>query len=326
MWAYGLGVDSTAGIIGDWKIGRRPDAILFADVGSEKPETYAYLPIFQQWLASVGFPPVTVVRYQVKNYKHWPPYSTIGENCLTNGTLPSLAFGFKSCSQKWKIGPQDRWTAAWPPAQESWAAGMKVRKAIGYDAGPHDTKRYIKVQDGLDPAYDYVYPLREWGWDRERCKAEILSVGLPVPPKSACYFCPSTHPEELHLLAPFQLRGIVAMEARAHPRLMAYWSQEQVDKYNAGRRARWEAAGRDGPPPKLAKVGDGCAGLWRSKTKAKPALMTEYIRSKGLLPEAEIDEIWNSTPRDLIAFQEAFAEGQHLDELSKFIKQHGLSP
>lgn len=59
--AYGMGVDSTAMLVGLHQRGVRPDLILFADTGGEKPETYAYLPIIQAWLERVGFPPVVVV-------------------------------------------------------------------------------------------------------------------------------------------------------------------------------------------------------------------------------------------------------------------------
>jgi hypothetical protein len=33
------------------------------------------------------------------------------------------------------------------------------------------------------------FPLYEWGIDRCRCKAIIEAAGLPVPPKSSCFFC-----------------------------------------------------------------------------------------------------------------------------------------
>ena len=36
--------------------------------------------------------------------------------------------------------------------------------------------------------YDVFYPLRDWGMDRAACIEEIKSVGLPVPPKSCCFF------------------------------------------------------------------------------------------------------------------------------------------
>jgi hypothetical protein len=60
--ADGLGVNSTGLLIGLSRAEVRPDLILFADTGSEKPETYAYLDIRRQWLRRVGFPDLIVVR------------------------------------------------------------------------------------------------------------------------------------------------------------------------------------------------------------------------------------------------------------------------
>jgi hypothetical protein len=41
------------------------------------------------------------------------------------------------------------------------------------------------------------YPLLEFGYDRERCKAIITTAGLPVPLKSACFFCPASKKSEI---------------------------------------------------------------------------------------------------------------------------------
>jgi 3'-phosphoadenosine 5'-phosphosulfate sulfotransferase (PAPS reductase)/FAD synthetase len=90
--AYGLGVDSTAMLIEFAHRAIRPDLILFADTGGEKPETYAYLPVMQRYLAGVGFPEVVTVRYQPKR----AVYHTLEQQCLHTGTLPSLAYGGKS--------------------------------------------------------------------------------------------------------------------------------------------------------------------------------------------------------------------------------------
>ena len=57
--AYGAGVDSTALLIGLYWAAIHPDLILFADTGSEKPETISYLDVIDRWLASVGMPLVT---------------------------------------------------------------------------------------------------------------------------------------------------------------------------------------------------------------------------------------------------------------------------
>lgn len=48
--AYGGGRDSTAAIIEMHRRGIRIDAIVMADTGNEKPETYAFLVIFNCWL------------------------------------------------------------------------------------------------------------------------------------------------------------------------------------------------------------------------------------------------------------------------------------
>jgi hypothetical protein len=344
--AYGLGVDSTAVLVRFQQLGIRPDLILFADTGNEKQETYDYLPVINEWLARVGFPTVTVVRNVVKNFKHWPPYETLGENCLTNGTLPSLAFGFKSCSLKWKVAPQNRYCSQWGPALEAWARGGKCRKVIGYDAGSNDLKRYAQAQGLEDGDYDYVYPLIEWGWDRDRCKAEIAAAGLPVPPKSACYFCPATQAAELHDFKKTYLRYIVIMEARARPRLEGHIPQEELDERYRVALLRWQskcdqadaakAAGRKGKAtkrptkPRRGVQAKGVLGLWRRGTKGtgkgkakaafKPGMMTDYIRSAGLLPTEEIDRLIANAPEEIISNQQAFAMGLEIPDWHDFIE------
>lgn len=289
--AYGLGVDSTAVLVELYNKNIRPDAILFADTGDEKKETYNYLPVIQQWLQKVDFPQVQVVRYVVSNFKNWPPYYTLGQNCLTNGTLPSLAFGFKSCSLKWKVTPQNKWTDAWTPARECWAAGQQVRKIIGYDNDPKDKKRYAVAKDVEDPKYSYWYPLIEWGMGRNDCKEIIRSAGLAVPPKSACVFCPSTTTDELKEHNKEYLRFIVIMEARAKPRLT------------------------------------DIEGLWRKGVKGtrngkpKPGTMTEFIINEGLLPLSEVQGLQELAPSELIQTQEMFANGLEIPDWHDFLEK-----
>ena len=184
--AWGAGVDSTAMIVELAQRGEPLDMVLFADPGSEKAGTYAFIPIFRQWMADRGIPS-EIVRYRPRNFKHWPPYATIAENMLTNATLPSVVFNRGSCSQKWKASAQDAWTAEWEPARRCWDAGERVVKLIGYDASARDTQRYHHAIGCEDPRYAYRYPLREWMWDRPRCEQRIIDAGLPLPPKSSCW-------------------------------------------------------------------------------------------------------------------------------------------
>ncbi len=44
------------------------------------------------------------------------------------------------------------------------------------------------------------YPLRDWGLSREDCGRIIVAAGLPLPPKSACFFCPSMKQAEIEQL------------------------------------------------------------------------------------------------------------------------------
>jgi hypothetical protein len=285
--AYGLGVDSTAVIVQWIRQSIRPGAILFADVGGEKPETYDYLPIINDYLTRHDYPQVTVVRNQVKDFKHWPPYEDLEQNCLTNGTLPSLAFGFKSCSIKWKQAPQHRWMKSWQPAIDVWAGGGQVVKAIGYDAGPKDMRRR---HDYDNDEYRYIYPLIDWGWDRERCKHEIAQAGLPVPPKSSCFFCPAMKPDEVRALQKNYLRRIVVLEARAAPRL------------------------------------ETIQGLWRNGCKGtrgaqkKPGRMTDFIRDEGLLPVDEIAQLTARVPIELVQAQQKFANGEDIPSWGEFFE------
>lgn len=211
--SYGAGVDSTAMLVGMHQRGERPDVILFADTGAEMPGTYDYLPIIDAWLASVGFPALTIVRNACPRAKH----VSIFANCETNETLPGQAFrggqpGGGNCSARWKHEPMDRWL---------YRAGYLARtRCIGYDAGKRDSKRAAKGSpEATKHKRDtFRYPLQEWGWDRERCEREIAAAGLPVPPKSSCYICPAMKPEELRTMArkhPALLRNAIRLEGVA---------------------------------------------------------------------------------------------------------------
>ena len=185
--SYGMGVDSTAMLVGFQQRGEKPDLVLFADTGSEKPETYAYLDQINPWLTRVGFPAVTVV----KNPRPKSGDQSLGESCIRNRVLPALAYRQHQCSIVWKRDPQLKFVKRWRPAIQAWQRGELVTFCIGYDAGPRDRCRSFKAEGKASAGFANRFPLIEWGWDRERCQREIAAAGLPVPVKSACFFCPA---------------------------------------------------------------------------------------------------------------------------------------
>ena len=251
--AYGAGVDSTAMIIGLVQRGVPLPAILFANTGDEKPETIEYVDIFSRWLQAHGYPGVTTVAYKGNHDR----YTTLGGSCLANQVMPSLAYGGKSCSIKFKREVQEAFLfgkgrgpnkkPGFGPAVEALASGLKVIRAIGYDAGAKDSRRSEIPEDAR---CRYIYPLREWKMDRLDCVKLIISVGLPVPVKSACYFCPASKPLELFWLHAH------------HPDLfMRALEIEEVSRH------------------RFTTV----EGLWRKSTKSRPGSWVAWAIREGLV-------------------------------------------
>lgn len=208
--AYGGGLNSTAMLVEFAEKGISPDLILFADTGGEKPETYAYRDLFSRWLLDRGMGGIITVQNDGM-------YGTLEKNCLDKQMLPSIAYGWKSCSEKYKHRPQNKYVNNWQPARICWAEGGKITKAIGYGI---DEMHRAKIHE--DDKYRYWHPLIEWQWARQDCKDAIMRVGLPVPLKSACFFCPSSTKSEvlrLRAIHPDLFDRAVAMEDNAAPNL-----------------------------------------------------------------------------------------------------------
>lgn len=193
---YGGGTNSTAMLIGMHQRNIPVDLILFSDTGGEQAHTYAYLPIMNQWLSEHGMPEITVVEYT----DQYGGRLTLEQECLRSGTLPAIAYGYKKCSLKHKIAPQDKFCNHYGPCLEVWEQGEKVTKYIGFDAGEEHRKTHAFVYDIQDKKYKKEYPLIDWGWYREDCVAAILQEDLPLPGKSSCFFCPSMKRHEIRTL------------------------------------------------------------------------------------------------------------------------------
>lgn len=200
VWVcYGAGTDSTAMIIRMVLNRERIDLITFADTGAELPHTYNMIPTMNAWLKQRGYPEIQVVRYANRSGKS----ETLEESIVKNETIPSLAFGWHTCSIRFKIEPQVRFAKNFEPFIEAWKRGEKVIRCIGYDAGDADSKRANRSMTKYPHLnlFENRYPLREWGYNRARCREEILAAGLPDPQKSACYFCPARKKHEIEDLA-----------------------------------------------------------------------------------------------------------------------------
>jgi hypothetical protein len=212
--AYGGGTNSAALVVGMIERGYPPPtAILFANTGGELPGVYAHIVMMSGYLVSHGYPPITAVqrvkRDQSLNSLEWRYYET--------NTLPSIAYGLKGCSHKFKIQPQEKWCNNHFKAH--WKAGGKVIRYLGYDFA--EKRRWMKAMVE-DEKYYYQFPLVEWEWTRDDCIAAITRAGLPQPGKSACFFCPSSKKSEVAALRtehPLLFKRALDMETRALPNL-----------------------------------------------------------------------------------------------------------
>ena len=206
--AYGGGVNTIALLLELFRRGERPDGIVMSDPGDEWPETHVYRDtIMNPWLAERGWPTVTVVSV-ISEAPFRPRASkteqtTLMGECNRIKSVPSIAYGKKKCSQKYKARPANWWMERMPFVREAWARGEKVTRAIGYDAD-EPGRAHPQIADALEARrFTPYYPLLDAGINREDCEAIILAAGLPLPHKSACRRCPAN---KLHEWAEFRER------------------------------------------------------------------------------------------------------------------------
>lgn len=253
---FGGGANSTAYILRWLELGRRLDLVLFADTAGEKPETYNHLVHFDVWLKKHGVPTgVTVVAYRDRQ----GDLVELEERCLTTERLPSLAYGFKKCSVRFKRDPQAKFLNNWPVSRPVWEQGRRCIALIGYDADePHRMKKLVELEQKLVRAqrqhpdnpsavrasmkrlYDdarrwvFRFPLLEEDWGREECEEACERLLGYVPAKSSCFFCPASKPAEIRALPPELQHRALAIESNAvstaghTPRLGRYFSWKGV--------------------------------------------------------------------------------------------------
>jgi len=157
--SFGCGVNSVAILVLAQQKKINLDLVVFADTGSEMPETYNYLKN-------------VVLPYCKENNIEFVTVGspTMYEEYYSRKIIPYRMF--RSCTDKYKIRPI--------------RAYLKERYGndnydiiIGIDAGESH-----RAKTGA------LYPLIELNIDRDGCKKIISDAGLSVPIKSGCYFCP----------------------------------------------------------------------------------------------------------------------------------------
>jgi hypothetical protein len=191
IFSFGGGVDSTGMLFEFDRQGYMPDILIFADTGAERPDIYAHIEKLNKWLGDKWGKEIIIVRQP----------ETLEAEVLRRKTLPALAMGFHTCSQKHKIRPIAKWLKA--------NGHKKIIKIIGYDANEFDRARrgLTSVENGKNTEEKGIdlklwFPLIEWGKSRKQLKAEINEIGFCAS-KSSCFYCPAMSLTEVKQLKQF---------------------------------------------------------------------------------------------------------------------------
>lgn len=169
--SFGAGVQSSALILLALE-GRhpKPDLVVFADTGSERPRTYATVKQISRLCRAGGVEFVTV-----------SAGSKLHEDYRKRNTLPMI--GQAICTVKWKIRPVRRCVRARLPCTgpKPWA-----KMWLGITTDESHRMRSSDVQ-----YIENRFPLIEMGWTRADCIG-YLAENYPwlKVEKSGCFMCP----------------------------------------------------------------------------------------------------------------------------------------
>ena len=149
-------------LVAQGEIGK-PDLVLFADTGGESSQTYLHIKNVQKpLLAQLGIPFISIKRSPDTLF--WHSYNL--------GVTPRPPL----CSWMFKRDPVNRYLKP--------LGHHRVMIGISLD---EESRGYKKSAVSW---VENIYPLLELELTRADCIDAITRQGLPVPPKSGCWFCP----------------------------------------------------------------------------------------------------------------------------------------
>lgn len=189
--SYGGGVQSTAMLVlaCQGQLGYDVDAAVFANVGpnSEHPRTLAFIEeVARPYCADHGLKLVEVRHTMVRTGEVRDLHDELMNPERKGLHIPvklggSGAPAQRHCTVKYKIEPIARWLKEHGATKDDPATVL-----VGFS-----TDEIFRVGRGNPPPIQTrAYPLLDLNLSRSACQQLIADAGLPVPPKSSCYFCP----------------------------------------------------------------------------------------------------------------------------------------
>lgn len=171
--SYGAGVNTFALLLKlqEWEI--KPDYVVFADTGNEKPQTYEHMRKYQ-------IPEIERQGLKLIIVKH-PKWNSLLEYTLAKRKMPFRKKRIaRYCTGMFKLDPIIRFETS---VREK---GERFTNLIGI---AYDEIHRMSIV-GRRKWITNAHPLIDHHLTREDCRDIIQKAGYPIPPKSGCDFCP----------------------------------------------------------------------------------------------------------------------------------------
>jgi hypothetical protein len=180
VFSFGGGVQSTAVLV--LAATHRVDCafFVFANVGedSENPATLRYMEEHSEPYAAQHGIVLDTVAKKPTLYQHALESTT---TVAVPMRMSNGAPGNRTCTDRWKIAP-----IAKRLRELGFSKTRPATMGLGISADEWQRARTDSGQKHIRIAY----PLLDLKIDRTACEKIILKAGLPVPPRSSCWFCP----------------------------------------------------------------------------------------------------------------------------------------
>lgn len=184
VFSFGGGVQSVACLVlaAQGKIDYK--TFVFCDVGedTENPETHKYIEQYVLPFAKkheIEFHKV-MKQYKGKKITLWQKLMIESRSIDIPVRMSNGAPGRRNCTVEFKIKPIASFI-------KSLGATKINRGIVGIGISTDEAHR---AKPNRIPHLVSEFPLIDMGLSRLDCKKIISDAGLPVPPKSACFFCP----------------------------------------------------------------------------------------------------------------------------------------
>jgi len=207
--SYGGGIQSTALVVLSVSEGWDVDEIVHVDLlDAESPATREYVRYFREWLQREYGRDITVIeRNMYRDMLDNPGFTPVP----WHGRREKFMLK-RQCTRQYKVQPLTRYLYDWYPDCIRLMLGISVDE-------------YHRMRDSSASRIEHVYPLVDRRLTRWQCRDIIERVGLVVPSKSSCWFCPYR-----------SVRSQLAL-VQHYPRLREM-AQVLEDRINAERRVR----------------------------------------------------------------------------------------